>query len=323
MCEVMTIGEPMVMFLADTKEPLAQVNHFTKMIAGAELNVAIGLQRLGHSVSYATQVGNDPLGEYIINFLHKESIDTSNIKKINDAPTGFQLKNQTDDGNSEVIYFRKGSAASKTSAKLLSSLKFNDTKILHITGIFPALSPDTRQMIDKLIDLAHEHNILVTFDHNSRPVLWKNQEEMISTTNEIACKCDIVMPGLSEGRLFTKKQTKEEIADFYLNQGVSKVIIKLGDTGSYMKERLSDGSYREFTSPSFKVKVVDTVGTGDGFASGILSGLLEQLDNEKILERGNAIGAIQVTNLSDNAGLPTISELNNFIKNTPRKQMIS
>lgn len=60
MCEVMTIGEPMVMFLADTKEPLAQVNHFTKMIAGAELNVAIGLQRLGHSVSYATQVGNDP-----------------------------------------------------------------------------------------------------------------------------------------------------------------------------------------------------------------------------------------------------------------------
>lgn len=322
MCEVLTIGEPMVMFLADTKEPLSKVNHFTKMIAGAELNVAIGLQRLGHSVSYATQIGNDPLGEYIINFLHKESINTSNIKKIDDAPTGFQLKSQSDDGNSEVIYFRKNSAASKTSEKLLSTLTFNNTKILHLTGIFPALSQNTCQMIDKLIDLAHKNNIMVTFDHNPRPILWKNQEEMISTTNKLACKCDIVMPGLSEGRLFTKKHTKEDIADFYLNQGVSKVIIKLGDTGSYMKERLSDGSYREFISPSFEVKVVDTVGAGDGFAAGILSGLLEHLDNEKILERANAIGAIQVMNLSDNAGLPTISKLNKFIKNTPRKQMI-
>ena len=46
MCEVLTIGEPMVMFLADTKQPLSQVDHFTKMLAGAELNVAMGLSRL-------------------------------------------------------------------------------------------------------------------------------------------------------------------------------------------------------------------------------------------------------------------------------------
>lgn len=322
MCEVMTIGEPMVMFLADTKEPLAKVNHFTKMIAGAELNVAIGLKRLGHSVSYASQVGNDPLGEYIIDFLNKESIDTSNVKKINTAPTGFQLKNRCDDGEAEVVYFRKGSAASKSDLDLLSSLNFDDTKILHITGIFPALSKTTRQMVDKLIDIAHKRGIIVTFDHNPRPVLWNSQEEMIAVTNEIACKCDVVMPGFKEGKLFTKKETKEEIADFYLNKGVSKVIIKMGDTGSYMKEKVSDGTYREYTFPSFKVNVVDTVGAGDGFASGILSGMLEKLDNEKILERGNAIGAIQVTHLSDNEGLPTLKELTTFIKNTPRKQMI-
>lgn len=72
MCEVLTIGEPMVMFLADTKQPLSQVDHFTKMIAGAELNVAMGLSRLGHSVSYMTQVGEDPFGEYIKDFLKKD-----------------------------------------------------------------------------------------------------------------------------------------------------------------------------------------------------------------------------------------------------------
>ena len=96
MCEVLTIGEPMVMFLADTKEPLSQVDHFTKMIAGAELNVAMGLSRLGHNVSYMTQVGEDPFGEYIKDFLKKEQIDTSYIKETNIAPTGFQIKNQVD-----------------------------------------------------------------------------------------------------------------------------------------------------------------------------------------------------------------------------------
>ena len=84
MCEVLTIGEPMVMFLADTKQPLSQVDHFTKMIAGAELNVAMGLSRLGHSVSYMTQVGEDPFGEYIKDFLKKEQIDKSYIKETNE-----------------------------------------------------------------------------------------------------------------------------------------------------------------------------------------------------------------------------------------------
>ena len=51
------------------------------MIAGAELNVAMGLSRLGHSVSYMTQVGEDPFGEYIKDFLKKEQIDTSYIKE--------------------------------------------------------------------------------------------------------------------------------------------------------------------------------------------------------------------------------------------------
>ena len=80
MCDVITMGEPMVMFLADTKEDLSKVNHFTKMIAGAELNVAMGVRRMGHSVSYLTQVGNDPFGEYVRDFLKQESIDDSLVR---------------------------------------------------------------------------------------------------------------------------------------------------------------------------------------------------------------------------------------------------
>ena len=319
MCEVLTIGEPMVMFLADTKEPLSQVNHFTKMIAGAELNVAMGLSRLGHSVSYMTQVGEDPFGEYIKDFLKKEQIDDSYVKMTSEAPTGFQIKNQVDAGDPEVIYFRKGSAASKATKEMLRDVDFSGSKVLHVTGIFPALNKETRNMTKELIEMAHQNGLTVTFDPNPRPVLWNSEEAMIREINQLACMCDIVMPGFREGKLFTGLQTKEEIADFYLNQGVKKVVIKLGTSGSYSKEQLEDGSFKESEEVCFKVPVVDTVGAGDGFAAGVISATLEGLDDQEILERGNAVGAMQVMNLSDNEGLPTISDLQEFLKTYQKK----
>ena len=135
-------------------------------------------------------------------------------------------------------------------------------------------------MTKELIQMAHQNGLMVTFDPNPRPVLWDSEEQMIKETNKLACMCDVVMPGFREGKLFTGLQTKEEIADFYLNEGVKKVVIKLGTSGSYSKERL---------------------------------------DDKKILERGNAIGAMQVMNLSDNEGLPTINGLNEFLKTYQKK----
>ena len=129
------------------------------------------------------------------------------------------------------------------------------------------------------------------------------------------------MPGLSEGQLFSGKQHPRDIANHYLDMGVRQVIIKLGDAGSALFERNDDGSLKETVVPSFQVKVVDTVGAGDGFASGVITALLEGLDDEHLLERANAVGAIQVTSISDSEGLPTSDELATFITNTPRKKV--
>ena len=103
--------------------------------------------------------------------------------------------------------------------------------------------------------------------------------------------------------------------------GVKKVIIKLGDVGSVLFERAENGERMETVVPSFMVRVVDTVGAGDGFASGVITSLLEGLDNEHLLERANAVGAIQVTSVSDSEGLPTAEELEKFIAFTPRKEI--
>ena len=77
--ELITIGEAMIVFIAENEGDFTDIKNFSKGIAGAELNVSIGLSRLGHKVSYITRLGDDPIGIYIKNFISKENIGTEFI----------------------------------------------------------------------------------------------------------------------------------------------------------------------------------------------------------------------------------------------------
>lgn len=321
MSEVMTIGEPMVNLIADSSETYLEARTLPRQMAGAEFNVAIGVNRQGHSISYVTTLGNDWQGDLILDYMNGIGIDTSNIRRMDGAPTGYQLKVRSSDGEPKVIYFRTGSAASQTTPDIVDNIDFTGVQILHVTGIFAALTPNTYDTVTRLVQEAKKHDVTVLFDPNPRPTLWPSQEAMIDATNKLAALSDVFMPGLEEGQLFSGLQEPRDIADYYLNMGVKKVIIKLGDVGSVLFERAENGERMETVVPSFMVSVVDTVGAGDGFASGVITSLLEGLDNEHLLERANAVGAIQVTSVSDSEGLPTAEELEKFIAFTPRKEI--
>jgi len=310
MSKIILFGEPMALFIADTYGPLEEVEHFTRSLSGAEVNVCIGLTRLGHQVTYLTRLGDDPLGRYIINRLKQESIDTKFVTFDNVYRTGIQLKNKVKKGDAYAPYYRKGSAFSHISPEVIDTVDFTGIKIAHITGIPPALSESCRKATYRLIERARENQVAVSFDPNLRPDLWENQEKMIDVINDLASKSDIFLPGISEGRLLSSYEDEDKIADFYHNMGVRAVIIKLGEKGAFVS---ADGE--KYHVSGFKVdKVVDTVGAGDGFAVGILSGLLEGLSIEEATVRGNAIGALQVMHQSDNEGLPTREQLNEYIK---------
>lgn len=321
MSEVMTIGEPMVNLIADSNETYLEARTLPRQMAGAEFNVAIGVTRQGHSVSYVTTLGQDWQGDLILDYMGGIGIDTSNIRRTSGAATGYQLKVRSSDGEPKVIYFRSGSAASQTAPDIVDGIDFDGVRILHVTGIFSALTDNTYSTVSRLMDAAHAHGVTVLFDPNPRPTLWPSREAMIEATNRLAAKCDVFMPGLEEGQLFSGVSAPRDIARFYLDMGVGKVIIKLGDEGSALFERDDNGGIRQTAVPSFTVDVVDTVGAGDGFASGVITALLEGLDSEHLLERANAVGAIQVTSVSDSEGLPTAEELRAFIASAPRKKL--
>lgn len=309
MGKTILFGEPMALLIADTTGPLEEVEHFTRALSGAEVNVSIGLSRLGHSVEYLTRLGDDPFGHYIENQLKKNEIGTSMVTYDPVYRTGIQLKNRVTDGSDPYApYYRKGSAASHISKAEIDALDLTDVELIHVTGIPPALSESAREASFRLMERAREAGILLTFDPNLRPALWENEETMISVINRLASMADAVLPGIGECRILAGTDQAEKAADFYQNLGVKTVIVKDGASGAYVRE--GETSY---CVPGYRVeKVVDTVGAGDGFAVGVLSGILEGMSMRDSVLRGNAIGAIQVMNISDNEGLPTRQELEKF-----------
>ena len=309
MSEVILFGEPMAMFVAKTTGELHEVEEFTRLLAGAEVNVAIGLKRLGHSASYVTKLGTDPFGTYIENKLHAEGIETQ-ITKDAEHFTGYQLKNKVLEGDPAVFYYRKNSAASCMTEEDVEKADLEGAKLLHITGIPPALSQSCRNATYRLIERAREHKMTVTFDPNLRPTLWESKSVMIRTINDLASRADIVLPGTGEGKILMGSDKPEEIAAYYRESGAKTVIVKMGADGAYAEAEGVKGFYK-----GFPVKeVVDTVGAGDGFAVGVISAYLEQLSLKEMIERGNAIGSIQVSVASDNEGLPTREELAAYMK---------
>lgn len=310
MSKIITIGEPMALFVAEQSGSLEEVNRFSRFVAGAEVNFSIGMSRLGHEVTYITQLGKDPFGKNIEKFLQQNGIDTTYVKYESKYVTGMQWKQKVEVGDPEVFSARKNSAASHMNIATIKNVSWDGFDHIHLTGIPPALSEECRAAVYELLRVAREKGVQISFDPNLRPGLWADQKEMVRIINDLACQADIVLPGIAEGKLLTGCEDEAEIAQFYHAAGVRTVVIKLGAKGAFTS---SEG--KQFYTEGFPVeKVVDTVGAGDGFAVGVVSALLEEQKIEDAVIRGTAIGALAVMSPGDNDGLPDRAELSSFME---------
>jgi len=305
--DVITIGEAMAMFVASETGDLADAGQFIKRAAGAELNVATGLARLGLQVSWVSRVGDDSFGRFILTTLRKENISTAGVTLDGRYATGFQLKSKAENGTDPIVeYFRKGSAASHLSTDDFHAALFNDARHLHLSGVAATLSVSSYTLLEHAARSMKAQGKTISFDPNLRPVLWKSEAEMVEKLNRLAFQADWVLPGLKEGFILTGENTPEGIADFYLQRGVKAVVIKTGADGAWFKTASGE---QGAVAPVKVENVVDTVGAGDGFAVGVISALLEGKTLPEAVRRGNAIGALAIQVPGDSEGLPTRAEL--------------
>jgi 2-dehydro-3-deoxygluconokinase len=311
--DVVTYGEAMAMFVADETGDLSTVNHFTRRLAGAETNVAIGLSRLGLRVGWVSRTGTDAFGRYVRAQVASEGVDCSQVRIDPRFPTGFQLKSKAENGEDPLTeYFRKGSAASHLSLDGdFDADYFLAARHLHATGVAAALSDSSNAFAHHAIDFMRANGKTVSFDPNLRPTLWPSEQVMVEQINRLAVKADWVLPGLTEGKILTGYSRPEEIAAFYLDQGVDKVIVKLGPDGAYFHTAAGEIGVVAAVPVA---TVIDTVGAGDGFAAGVISALLEGLPLEQAVVRGNHIGAFAIQVVGDMEGFPTRAQLDAAIQ---------
>ncbi|WP_420994628.1 sugar kinase [Cupriavidus sp. 30B13] len=304
--DVVTLGESMALFVAGEAGALRDVEHFTRRLAGAETNVAIGLARLGLKVAWVSRLGTDSFGDFVLDSVAREGVDCAQVTRDATRPTGFMLKSRAAAGADPAVeYFRRGSAASALSLRDFDAARFAAARHLHVTGISPALSGSAAELVEHSMRFMREAGRGISFDPNLRPGLWPGRAAMAGHINRLAALADWVMPGLAEGRLLTGRDDPADIAAFYLERGAQAVIVKLGADGAYYRTAGEQG-----TVPGVPVaRIVDTVGAGDGFAAGVLSARLEGLGWPAALARGNWIGARALQSIGDMDGLPRRSEL--------------
>lgn len=305
--DVITFGEAMMLLVADRPGPLEQAQAFYKRTAGAETNVAIGLSRLGLKVGWASRLGTDSMGRYLLAAMAGEGIDCSHVVCDPLQKTGFQFKGQVSDGSDPPVeYHRCGSAASHIYVDDIDHDWLLSSRHLHATGVFAAISATTLPVARKTMDLMRAAGRSVSFDPNLRPSLWASPGLMRESVNDLAARADWVLPGLEEGRFLTGEASAEGIARFYRQRGARLVVVKLGAEGAWYDSETAGTGH----APGFPViRVVDTVGAGDGFAVGVISALLGGLSVPDAVRRGAWIGARAVQVLGDSEGLPSRAEL--------------
>ncbi|MBS4192337.1 sugar kinase [Bacillus sp. FJAT-49705] len=305
MNEVVTIGDVLITFNPRSKGPMKFVNTFERKIGGAELNFAIGCARLGLKTGWISRLGNDEFGQYALNVIRGEGIDTSQVKLVDGFATSLYFKEVLEDGSGRSFYYRTNSPTDTLTEETIDENYIRNTKVLHITGVFLAVNKEKNiPLILKALQIAKKNKVLISFDPNIRLRLWK-RDEVQSALLQILPYVDILLTSIEEAEILFGTINTKEIIKKSTQLGVTYIAIKQGDAGSigYFHGELID-------APPVKAKlVVDTVGAGDGFDAGFIYGILNNWSLERTLLFANTIGSIVVGVIGDNEGLPYFDDV--------------
>lgn len=303
---VVTFGETMALVRTTEIGSLRHAHGMALGIGGAETNVAIGLARLGVPVSWLGRVGDDSLGERVAREIRAEGVDVRAVVDA-DAATGLMLKERPSVASTAVHYYRAGSAGSRVSASDLPDGWIEDAALLHVTGITPLLSSTARAAVLAAVDRARSAAVPVSFDINYRSAL-ASADAAGPMLREIAEQADIVFGGEDEFAILYPDASAPEAAALLQDAGCATVVLKRGPAGATVFA--GDATVE---SHGFVIDAVDTVGAGDAFVGGYLSGLLEGLDLVQTLHRANACGAMACLVPGDWEAAPTRRELARFL----------
>ena len=297
--DVFTIGELLVDMISNDYDDSFDCSQYTKCFGGSPANIAMNIKRLGGNSALSSAVGNDGLGDFLINHLKNNSIDTRYISKVNNSTSMVLVsKSKT---TPVPIFYRGADYNLQYDDNIEYALK--NCKIVHFS-CWPISQKNSRQTIEKVIDKAKENNILIGFDPNYHEMIWEKNHNGLEYIKNIISKVDIIKPSeVDAERIFGCDTPKKQVKKF-IDLGAKLVIMTLGKDGAIV----TNGD-ETLTFKTFATEIVDTTGAGDAFWSGFYTGLTKSYSLKDSLNLGFATSAFKLKHVGAIANLPTIEEI--------------
>jgi 2-dehydro-3-deoxygluconokinase len=299
--EVITFGEAMIRLSPPNFLRLEQTHSLDLKVGGAELNTAVGLARLGHSAAWVSRLTNNPLGRLIANHAREAGVSSEHVVWTNDDRVGvYFLEFGAAPRASSVVYDRKGAAIANLKPGTVPWAKvFAGAKWFHVTGITPGLSASAAEVTKEALVAAKAAGLQTSIDLNYRVKLW-TPAEAGKCMAELMANTDVLITTEEDiERVFgIKGKNYEESADLTAKRfGLKIIAITVRENPLVWKNSWTAIAYRSgeiLRTKTYEVEIVDRLGAGDSFASGLIHGLLEG-DLQKALDFGVAASALKHT----------------------------
>ena len=295
-------GEILLRLAPDGYLRLAQANNFNLNYTGAEGNMAIALAYMGISAAMVTKFPDNEIGHCAKRMLSKFEVDTSHIAWGGERLGVYYLERGASQRPSKVIYDRRHSSIAEADPIDFDwDDIFKDAGWFHFTGITVALSKNMQKICKQACVAAKRHGVKVSIDLNYRKSLWSTEEAQaaIKPLMQYVDVC-IANEEDSEKVLGIKVENTDITAGKLNIEGYSNLAKKLTDTygfekvGITLRESISasinnwsamlyaDG--KTYLSKKYSMQIVDRVGGGDSFASGLIYACLNDFDNQTAIE---------------------------------------
>ncbi len=296
--DVVCWGDAALRLTPPNFERLEQATTLEMSVGGSELSCSVGAARLGLRSAWFGKLPDNPLGRKVVTLTRAHGVDMSHVAWEPNSRLGiYYVEMGASPRASEVVYDRQGCASTTMRPEDwdLEAI-LGSTRVLHSSGITPALGPNCRETMDVVLRLAREMGVVNSFDFNFRFRLW-SAEEARSYLSRVFPYLDILVTTSDDLELvFGLHGTPAESAAWMRDRfgiGIVAVTIREAPTvlrGSWSSLALADRLYQGRVT---ELELIDRVGSGDAYAAGFLYGYLVEKDLQRAVEIGDAMSFLK------------------------------
>lgn len=301
---------------------LEEAGSFAKYLGGSSGNMAFGTARLGLRSAMISRVGNEHNGRFLVETLQREGCDTSQVQVDARRLTGMVLLGIKDQETFPLLFAREDCADMALDAAAISEEFLARCRCLAITGTHLS-APGVLAASRRVLEIAGRHGLVRVLDIDYRPVLWGltgrgDGETRYVASAEVSRRLQAelgpfeLIIGTEEEWLIAGGVEGDLIASLRRVRACSRAVfvVKRGPLGcSLIEGAVPDAIDQAPTVPGERVEVLNVLGAGDAFASGLLSGLLRGKSLAESAAIANACGAIVVSRHGCAPAMPTQAEL--------------